>query len=51
MVARVAAASKYTEKAKEPILAKEPEEMPPSYMPLYLPMPPAPLPPTLDGEA
>jgi hypothetical protein len=39
---------------KEPILAKEPEEIPPSYVPIYPPLPPAPSStpplPTLDGE-
>jgi hypothetical protein len=55
MVARVAATSKCREKTKEPILAEEPEEVLPPYVPLHPPLPPtpsaAPLPPTLDGEA
>jgi hypothetical protein len=55
MVARVTATSKCREKVKEPILAEEPEEVPPPYVPLYPPLPPAPssapLPPTFDGEA
>jgi hypothetical protein len=54
MVARVAAASKCTEKTKETILAGEPEEVPPPSVPLYPPLPPMPSstfpPPTLDGE-
>jgi hypothetical protein len=54
MVPRVAATSKCREKTKEPILAKEPEEVPPPYVPLYPPLPPVPSstppPPTLDGE-
>jgi hypothetical protein len=54
MVARVATASKCREKAKEPILAEEPEEVPPPYRPLYPPLPPvpssAPLPLTVEGE-
>jgi hypothetical protein len=54
MAARVAAASKCREKTKEPILAEEPQEVPPPHVPLYPPLPPAlrptPPPPTLDGE-
>jgi hypothetical protein len=54
MVARVAAASKCREKAKEPILAEEPEDIPPPYVPLYPPLSPVPssTPPplTLDVE-
>jgi hypothetical protein len=54
MVARVVTASKCRAKAKEPILAEEPGEVPPPYVPLYPPLPPvpssAPLPLTLDGE-
>jgi hypothetical protein len=42
IVARVAAASKCKEKAKEPILVEEPEEVPPPYVPLYPPLPPVP---------
>jgi hypothetical protein len=41
MVTRVATTSKCREKAKEPILAKEPEKTPPPYMILYSPLPPA----------
>jgi hypothetical protein len=55
MVANVTTTSKCREKTKEPILAKEPEEIPSPYVPLYPPPPPAPsstpLPLTLDGEA
>jgi hypothetical protein len=54
MVARVATASRCREKAKEPKLAEEPEEVPPPYAPLSPPLPPvpssAPPPLTLDGE-
>jgi hypothetical protein len=54
MVARASTASKCREKVKEPILAEESEDIPPSYVPLYLPLPPVPssalLPLTLDGE-
>jgi hypothetical protein len=54
MVARVAATSKCREKTKEPILAEEPEEIPPPYVPRYPPLPPASSstrpPATLDGE-
>jgi hypothetical protein len=39
MVARVAIASKYRKKAKEPILAEEPEAVPPPNAPLYPPLP------------
>jgi hypothetical protein len=42
MMARVAADSKHREKAKELVLAEEPEEVPPTYVPLYLPLPPVP---------
>jgi hypothetical protein len=42
-------------KTKEPVLAKEPEEIPPPYVLLYPPLPPVPSstpsPSTLDGEA
>jgi hypothetical protein len=55
MVAKVAATSKCREKKKEPILAEEPEEIPPLYVPLYPPVSPAPSSTpsllTLDGEA
>jgi hypothetical protein len=55
-VARVATTSKCKrKKTKEPVLAKKPKKMPPTYVPLYLPLPPVPsstpLPLTLDGEA
>jgi hypothetical protein len=40
--ARVATTSKCREKAKEPILAEEPEETPLLYVPLYPPLPPVP---------
>jgi hypothetical protein len=39
MVARVAATSKCREKTKEPVVAEEPEEIPPPYVPLYPPLP------------
>jgi hypothetical protein len=55
MVARVAETSKCREKTKEPILAEEPEEITPPYVPLYPPLPPAPSstlsPSTPDGVA
>jgi hypothetical protein len=35
MVAKVAATSKCREKSKKPVLAKDPEEMPPPYMLVY----------------
>jgi hypothetical protein len=50
MVPRVATTSKYMEKSKEPVLAEEPEKMPPAYVPLYPPSS-APLPLTLGEEA
>jgi hypothetical protein len=54
MVARVVATSKSREKTKEPLLAEEPEEIPPPYVPLYplllLVPSSAPLLLTLDGE-
>jgi hypothetical protein len=56
MVARVAAASKCREKCKKPekpILVGEPEETPPPYVQLYLPilLSSIPLPTPLEGEA
>jgi hypothetical protein len=55
IVIRVAAISKCWEKTEETVLAKEPEETPPPYVPFYPPLPPSssstPLPPTLYGEA
>jgi hypothetical protein len=52
MGAKAAATSKCREKIKEPILAKEPKEIPPPHMPLYLSLPltpsSAPPPLTLD---
>jgi hypothetical protein len=55
MAARVDTTSKCREKTKEPVLAKEPKEVPPPYVLLYPPLPPvpssAPPPPALDGEA
>jgi hypothetical protein len=42
MIARVAATCKCREKTKELILTGEPKEVSPSYMPLYLPLSPAP---------
>jgi hypothetical protein len=55
MVARVGTTSMRKEKAKDPILAEEPKEMPSSYVPLYPPLPSAhssaPSPLTSDGEA
>jgi hypothetical protein len=55
MVVMLATTSKCSEKAKEPILAEEPEDTPPPYVLLYLPMPPAPsstpLSLTSDGKA
>jgi hypothetical protein len=54
MVARVATTSKYREKTEKPILAGEPEEIPPPYVPIYPLLPPgpssAPPPLTLGGE-
>jgi hypothetical protein len=54
MVAMVAATSKCREKTKGPMLAKEPNEMPSPFVPLYPPLPPAPIstlsPSTSDGE-
>jgi hypothetical protein len=55
MIARVAATSKCKEKPKEAVLAKEPKETPPPYVPLHPPLPPTSssvlLPLTTDGEA
>jgi hypothetical protein len=55
MVAMVTSTSKCREKAKEPILAGEPKEVPLPYETLYPPLPQAPsftpLPPALDEEA
>jgi hypothetical protein len=52
MIARVAPASKYREKAKEPLLAEEPEKVTPPYVPRYPPLPPVPnsIPPTSDTD-
>jgi hypothetical protein len=55
VVARVITTSKCKEKAKEPILAREPKKTPSPYVPLYPPLPPVPSstpwPLTSDGEA
>jgi hypothetical protein len=55
MAVRVAATFKCREKAKKSILAEEPEEVPPPYVPCYPRLSPVPsstpLPPILDGEA
>jgi hypothetical protein len=55
MVSRLPATCKCREKIKKPILAKEPKEIPPPYVPLYPPLPLAPsfapLPLTLGSEA
>jgi hypothetical protein len=54
MVARVAAASKCREKCKKlekPILAGDPEETSPPFVPLYPPLPFAPSPPPSEEEA
>jgi hypothetical protein len=42
MVAKVAATFKCREKAKEPILGEEPEEVTPPYVPHYPPLSPVP---------